>query len=126
MSETQKRIIENYIEAYNNFDVDKMLTNLHENIVFKNISNGEVNLTTSGISEFQTQAEQAKNLFSQREQKITEIRFEDDSAQVEIDYYGVFAVDLPNGLKAGDKIELKGKSIFRFKDEKIYEITDIS
>ena len=103
-----------------------MLTNLHENIVFKNISNGEVNLSTTGISAFQTQAEQAKNLFSKREQKITEIRFEDDSAQVEIDYYGVFAVDLPNGLKAGDKIELKGKSIFRFTDEKILEITDIS
>lgn len=126
MDDLKKQKIQNYIEAYNNFDVEKMLTDLHEEIVFKNISNGEVNLTLKGISEFKAQAEQAKNLFSQREQKITEIALEDDSVEVKIDYRGVLAVDLPNGLKAGDKIELKGKSIFCFEGEKIIEITDIS
>lgn len=126
MNDLRKQKIQNYIEAYNNFDVEKMLTDLHENIVFKNISNEEVNLTTTGISAFQTQAEQAKNLFSKREQKITEIAFKDDSVEVEIYYCGVLAVDLSNGLKADDKIELEGKSIFRFEGEKIIEITDIS
>ena len=126
MNDLRKQKIQKYIEAYNNFDVEKMLTDLHEEIVFKNISSGEVNLTTTGISDFQAQAEQAKNLFSQREQKITEIVFEDDSAEVKIDYCGVLAVDFGDDLKAGDKIELKGKSIFRFAGEKISEITDIS
>lgn len=126
MDEIKKNIIQNYVEAYNNFDIEKMLADLHRDIVFKNISNNEVNLTTTGISAFETQAEQAKNIFSRREQKITEIALNDNSAEVKIDYCGVLAIDLPNGLKAGDKIELEGKSIFRFEDEKIIEITDIS
>lgn len=124
--ESKKQIIEDYINAYNNFDVERMLANLHDDIEFKNISNGEVNLTLKGVSDFKAQAEQTKNLFTQREQKITGITFEDDLAEVKIDYCGVLAIDLPNGLKAEDKIELKGKSIFLFADEKIIEITDIS
>lgn len=35
-----------------------------------------------------------------------------------IDYSGILAVDLSNDLKIGDIIELKGNSVFRFKDDK--------
>lgn len=44
----------------------------------------------------------------------------------EIDYSATLATDLPNGLKKGHKIELKGKSIFKFLDNKIIELIDIS
>lgn len=43
-----------------------------------------------------------------------------------IDYEGVLAADLPNGMKAGEILRLNGKSEFTFRDEKIYRITDIS
>lgn len=118
--------IENYIAAYNNFDVEAMLNDLHRNVRFKNVSNGEVTLTTKGIAEFREQAERAKSFFSQREQRITAINFQDDRATAEISYRGILAVDLPNGLKSGGVLELAGKSIFRFADDKIIEIEDIS
>jgi hypothetical protein len=124
--ETRKNIIENYIRSYNNFEIENMLKDLDENIVFRNISSGEVNLTTKGIGEFKAQAEQAKNLFSQREQKIIGLKFGTDEVEAEIFYNGTIAVDFPNGLKAGSRIELGGKSIFRFADDKIIEIEDIS
>ena len=124
--EIRKNIIENYIGCYNNFDIENMLKDLDENIVFRNISNGEVNLTTKGIAEFKAQAEQAKNLFSQREQRITNLKFRADEVKAEIFYNGTTAIDFPNGLKAGSKIELAGKSIFRFAGDKIIEIEDIS
>jgi hypothetical protein len=56
MQENDNRLaaIESYIRAYNGFDVEKMLSNLHENIEFENVSNGEVNLRTDGIAEFKT------------------------------------------------------------------------
>jgi len=38
----------------------------------------------------------------------------------------IFANDMPSGEKAGDKLELKGKSVFRFKDDLIIVIEDIS
>jgi repressor of nif and glnA expression len=124
--EIRKNIIENYIDSYNTFEIENMLKDLDENIVFRNIANGEINLTTKGIAEFKAQAEQAKNLFSRREQKITNLKFGTDEVEAEIFYSGTIAVDFPDGLKAGSKIELAGKSIFRFSGNKIIEIEDIS
>lgn len=126
IEQTRQRVIENYIAAYNRFDIEGMLENLHSEIEFQNISNGETNLSIKGIDQFSVQAESAEKLFSQREQKITNILFEGDKAEVEIDYSAVLAEDLPNGLKKDAKIELKGKSIFTFRDGKIIGIQDIS
>jgi hypothetical protein len=125
-NDNRSAIVNNYIKAYNSFDIENMLSNLHENIEFKNISNGEVNLTTNGIAEFKTQAEQAKSIFSEREQKITNLHFDENKVEVEISYTGILAVDLPNGLKSGSKIELNGQSIFTFQNDKIIKIEDIS
>lgn len=124
--EQLSEIIQNYIKAYNNFDVQGMINNLHEDVIFKNILNGEVNLTTNGKLAFQEQALQATQYFKTRQQSITNIVFTNEIAKISIDYRGIIAFDLPNGWKEDDKIELQGKSIFRFTDDKIIEITDIS
>ncbi len=126
MNERYYKIIENYIDAYNKFDTDGMILDLHKDIKFENISNNEVNMAFNGIESFKNQAEQAKHLFKEREQKITNMRFNGDQVEVNICYRGILASDLPNGLKAGDRIELNGKSIFKFKNNKIIEIKDIS
>jgi ketosteroid isomerase-like protein len=113
--ETQQRqIIEKYVKAYNAFDVAGMVKDLHPDIVFENISDGATNLKIQGISGFRQQAENAAQYFREREQQIKNIHFEYDTAEVEIDYSGVVAVDLPNGLKAGDRISMQGKSMFYF------------
>lgn len=121
-----QKIIANYIDAYNNFDIDRMLSDMHEEIRFENISNGEINLTINGITEFRNQAEKTRTLFKERKQKITDIKFDADRVEVKIDYQGTLAVDFSDELKAGDIIELKGSSIFRFNDNKIAELKDIS
>lgn len=121
-----REIIYRYIEAYNNFDIDNMLMDMHDDVRFINISNGEIMLTTSGIAELKNQAEQAKQYFKERKQKITAIRFKGDEVEIDIDYSGILAIDLPDGQKSGDKIELKGKSIFKFRYNKIIELKDIS
>jgi ketosteroid isomerase-like protein len=121
-----RKIIENYIDAYNSFDIDRMLSDMHDDIKFENISNGEVNLATNGIEELRNQAELARRLFRERKQTITDIKFNADRVEVKIDYSGILAVDFSNELKTGDVIELKGSSVFRFKDNKIIELKDIS
>jgi hypothetical protein len=125
-SDLYQKIIENYINAYNNFDIDRMLSDMHDKVRFENSSNGEINLATNGIEELRNQAEQAKQLFNERTQTITDIKFSADQVEVQIDYRGILAVDFPSGPKIGDVIELKGSSIFRFKDNKIIELKDIS
>lgn len=124
-NQEKQKIVEEYVNAYNNFDIEGMLKNLHENVVFRNISNGIVDLMTIGIDEFERQAEEAKLMFSARSQKITETEFEKDKVEVGIDYKGTLAIDLPNGLTAGNEFQLSGKSVFRFSDGKIIEIEDI-
>ncbi|TPE42643.1 nuclear transport factor 2 family protein [Pontibacter mangrovi] len=127
LSETQKRqIIESYINAYNSFDVAGMVQHLHPDIVFENISEGVTNHKILGISGFRHQAEQAASYFREREQRVKSINVEDDVAEVELDYSGVVAVDLPNGLMAGETISMEGKSVFYFEGDKIIKLQDIS
>lgn len=121
----QLSIIERYIAAYNRFDVDGMIEHLHPDVVFKNISNDEVNAETEGVGAFKELAEQSKALFSQRRQQVINHRFEQDSITVHIDFTGTLAMDLPDGPKAGEVLSIPASSEFVFADGKIIGITDI-
>lgn len=119
-------IISNYVKAYNNFDVEGMLKDLAPTVKFENISNGEVNMTLNGIDALREQAQQATQLFESREQIIRSFKHDGNQTEIEIDYNAVLAVDLPNGLKKGDILNLKGQSVFAFEGDKIVGIKDIS
>ena len=126
MTEYREKIIQNYIDGYNEFEVDKMTFNFDDNIIFKNIQNDQVNMTLNVIIAFKQQAEQAKAYFESRRQQITSILHDTDKTEIEIDYFATLAMDFPNGLKKGEKLALKGKSVFVFQDNKIIQLTDIS
>lgn len=123
---TREQIIANYIEGYNTFNIDKMVADFDEQIVFENISNGETNLSLSGLSAFIQQAEQAKTYFTERTQTIRSYSHQSNQTEIEIDYRAVLAVDLPNGLQKGDELKLQGRSVFEFSGNKIVKLTDIS
>ncbi|WGV61517.1 nuclear transport factor 2 family protein [Brevibacillus brevis] len=125
-NEEVKGIIENYVQAYNSFDVEGMARLLHTDIVFRNYSNGELNTETKGIEAFRELAEKSAKIFSSRRQTILACLVMDDKAEVQIDYEGTLAIDMPNGLKAGDTLQLKGKSIFMIKEGKVSLIEDYS
>lgn len=124
--QSRETIINNYIFAYNQFDVPGMLADLADDIVFENFQNGETTLLLNGMEAFRVQAEQALAYFTERRQTITAIRHEGDRTEVDISYHAVLAMDFPNGLQKGQAIQLAGKSIFVFKDNKIIRLTDIS
>lgn len=122
----QKTIIESYVRAYNAFDLSGMTQHLHPDVTFENVSNGEVDLKTVGIDAFREQAERAKQLFAQREQRITDWTFDGDQVTIDIDYDGTLAIDLPNGLEAGDQLSMQGQSEFYFRDGLIILLRDRS
>ena len=122
----QKTIIESYVRAYNAFDIDGMTQHLHPGVVFENVSNGEVDLTTEGMEAFREQAERAKVLFAQREQRITDWTFDGDQVTIAIDYDATLGIDLPNGLEAGDQLSMQGESEFHFRDGKVILLRDRS
>ncbi|ADM68549.2 hypothetical protein PPE_00695 [Paenibacillus polymyxa E681] len=126
VSKEIRDIIENYLEAYNSFEIERMVEFLHKDIIFRNISNGETTTETRGIQAFRELAEQSSTMFSSRRQTITDYSVINDKVEVGIDYEGILAVDFPNGLKSGDKLQLKGKSTFEIKEGKISLIEDYS
>lgn len=119
-------IIQNYIDGYNQFDVQKMIAGFDENIIFQNIENEQVNLTLHGIEEFKTQANKAKSFFTTRQQTIKSITHFENETEVEIEYNAILAIDLPTGLVAGQELKLIGRSIFEFAGSKIIKLTDIN
>ena len=126
MNAGQQEMIDHYIQAYNAFDIEGMCRDLHEDVIFQNVSNGEVDLETKGLAAFKEQAQKAKDIFIAREQKITKIHQAADSATVSIDYTGVLAVDISEQMKAGDTLRLHGKSTFYFQGGEIIKIVDES
>jgi hypothetical protein len=124
--EKRERIIQNYIDGYNEFDIDKMVADFDESIVFENIADGKITLSLTGLTSFRKQAEQAKAYFSYRKQTIKSYIHHHNETEVEIDYKAVTAMDFNNGLKKGEELHLSGKSVFTFKGNKIIKLTDIS
>ena len=79
MNEAEKRsIIERYLNAYNTFNIEGMMSLLHPEIEFQNISGGEVNARASGADEFRNLAEQSKELFTSRKQTIVNFQIKDE------------------------------------------------
>jgi len=115
-----------YIEAYNRFDIEGMMTDFSDEILFQNIVDQQINLSLLGKGAFREQAEQATELFSQRKQEVMEINELEDTVEVLIDYSGVLKIDLPNGVQAGEVIRMQGKSIFVFQENKVVSLKDIS
>jgi hypothetical protein len=120
------QVVRDYVDAYNRGDIAAMLRDFDEAVVFRNISNGESVLTTHGIAELENQAISASKLFREREQRIKSISYFEHRIEVDIDYRAILAVDLPNGMKAGTTIRLKGRSIFTFVGDRIVELEDVS
>jgi hypothetical protein len=122
----REAIIQNYITGYNQFDIERMVVDFDENIVFENISNDESNMLLTGLQAFREQAEQAKQYFSERTQTVKSFKHHNDKTEIELDYKATLAMDLPNGLKKGEELHLQGKSLFAFSGNKIVGLTDIS
>lgn len=121
-----RMIVDRYIAAYNALDVDGMLAVLHPEIEFRNISGGVITVSVSGAGQFREIAEQGKNLFSSRRQEVVGFQSTGTVAIAEISFKGVLAADLPDGRRAGEILEVDGRSEFGVRDGRIDRLTDYS
>lgn len=115
-----------YIDAYNAKDVPAMLALLADDIVFENVSNTSGTTSTASKQEFEALAQQSVGFFTERRQLIRFAVLSAEAAAIEIDYYATLAHDLPNGLKAGEQLCLRGVSVFEWRSGKFTRISDYS
>lgn len=121
-----RALIERYIDAYNRIDVDAMLATMDSEVIFENYSAGVLSVRTAGIHELRYLAENSRYLFSARHQTITAYSEAAGVAYAQIHFQGTFAVDLPNGVRAGQSIALDGRSEYRERHGKLIYIADYS
>jgi hypothetical protein len=121
-----RTLIDRYIDAYNRLDVEGMLATLHPQVSFENVTAGVTTVRTHGIEEFRRLAQGTLPLFARRRQTVIRYSEHNGVADVGIAFEGVFALDLPNGARAGQAIALEGRSEFRVHDGLLIHIADIS
>lgn len=121
-----KETIQAYLDAYNAKDVPAMLALLDDQLVFENVSNTSGITQTTSKQEFEQIARQSVAYFTERKQVARYWVMSEDSAAIEIEYNATLAQDLPNGLKAGQQLQLRGVSIFEMKNGKFTRISDYS
>ncbi len=122
----EQKIVESYINFYNTFQIDEMADLFTEDWLFQNISNSSGSIECRGKEELLKLATQSALLFKERKQIITNWVIGEHKIAVEIDYIATLAHDLPNGLKKGDRLELKGVCIYEFEAGKIKRLADFS
>ena len=122
----EQKIVESYIKFYNSFQIDEMADLFTDDCLFQNISNASSSIECRGKEEFLKLATQSALLFTERKQSITNWIIAKNKIAVEIEYVATLAHDLPNGRKRGERLQLKGVSIYEFESGKIKRLVDFS
>ncbi|MEL7041856.1 MAG: nuclear transport factor 2 family protein [Pseudomonadota bacterium] len=119
-------IINRYIQSYNDRDIEGMLDCVTEDVVFENISNASQSMRLEGRDQMGEVARLSGNAFSYRRQRLISIVIGEGKAAAEIEFEGKAAVDLPNGVRAGETVKIRGASFFEFRGRLLSRIADYS
>ena len=122
----RRELIDRYVTAYNQCDVEGMLAVMHPDVEFRNVAAGEVTVASHGREEFRALAERAVTLFASRRQTVREYAEDGERAWITVDYEGVLASDLGPELQAGTTLRLSGRSTFELRDGLIVQLVDES
>ena len=119
-------VITKYIACYNSRDIDGMMECVTADVVFENVSNSGHSMRLEGADAMRDVALLSGNAFSYRRQRVINLIIGSGRAAAEIEFEGKAAVDLPNGVKTGETVRLKGASFFEFRGGKLARIADYS
>lgn len=118
--------VEAYINAYNAMDVDSMIAYLADDVVFRNYAGDTITAQANDKAGFEELARVSVSAFKERKLTLKKIFNMGDTTVLTIQFDGIVAVDMPNGWKAGQKLDYRGASEFQLTDGKIIRITDQS
>jgi len=119
-------IINRYIRSYNDRDIEGMLDCVTEDVIFENISNAGQSMRLEGRDRMGEVAELSGNAFSYRRQRLVNLVIGEGKAAAEIEFEGKAAVNLPNGVRAGETVKIRGASFFEFRGRLLSRIADYS
>lgn len=119
-------LIARYIECYNARDIEGMVACVTDDVIFENIASDGQSMRLEGKAAMANVAELSGNAFSYRRQRVISLVDGTERAAAEIEFEGKAAVDLPNGVKAGESIRVRGASFFEIRGGLLCRIADYS
>ncbi|MFY0630476.1 MAG: nuclear transport factor 2 family protein [Flavobacteriaceae bacterium] len=122
----QEELINIYVKGYNDFNMKKMLSPLHSKIVFENYVKDELTMKLEGIKSFKKKAQKGVEMFSKRKKDVLSFDHQEDHSVAIMNYSATLKVDIGEKMKKGQVMNISGKSIFFFKDDRISKIQDYS
>jgi steroid delta-isomerase-like uncharacterized protein len=120
----KRDIIETYIRAYNDKDVDAMMALFVPDVRFESVSNGTGVVRAETREELRDLARQSAAMFAERRQVATRWIESGDDVAVEIDFRCRLSVDIPDAARAGEEMTLRGASFFTIRDGRIARLVD--
>ena len=121
-----ENLIRRYVDCYNQLDTDGMLECISDDVMFENISNAGQSMQMRGRDAFLQVVEASASAFSYRRQNILNLICTENSAAAEVRFQGIAALNLPNGTKEGQSVDIRGVSLFEMEDGRLTRIADYS
>lgn len=121
-----EELINIYVNGYNNFNMKKMLSPLHSKIVFENYVKDELTMKLEGVKSFKKRAQKGFEMFSKRKQELLSIEHKEDQTIVLVNYSATLKVNVGDKMKKGQVMNVSGKNIFTFQDDRISKIEEYS
>lgn len=119
-----KEVVQKYISAYNDFDIETMISLMHTDCIFESRTDGMLSFTAKGKHDFRQICMVAKNNYKFRKQVIEGYTRIGDTLEVEIYFKATLANNLLDVGKKDEQIAFETKSSFEFKDGLIYKIVN--
>jgi len=124
--ESLESLVERYVDCYNRVDVEGMLECVTDDVEFENISNSGQSMQLQGKEALAQVASASSQAFSFRRQRVLSLICTADKAAAEVQFKGIAALDLPNGVMQGQSVDIRGASFFEARDGLISRIVDYS
>ena len=120
-------LIQRYVDCYNRMEIDDMMECVSDSVTFENFSNAGQSMQMNGKDALRQVAEASANAFKYRRQSIINlICSQEGQAAAEIHFQGIAALNLPNGTKEGQSIDIRGVSIFEAEVNLLTRIAEYS
>ncbi|MBI5549696.1 MAG: nuclear transport factor 2 family protein [Deltaproteobacteria bacterium] len=126
MNDELPDVLRRYLDAYNQKDVDAMLSTMTADVVFENISNSSEPRRTMGKAALEALARQSASVFSSRRQTVVDAIVSSSRIALMIEFEAVLTSDMSNGWKAGQTVRMIGASFFTLREGLIAKVVDFS
>lgn len=116
-------MVVDFIEAYNTRDVEGMLADVTDDVMYRHYCDAGVLFKAGDKGEFEAALHDDLSAFEHRTQMVKTSMTMLGSTVLTTQFDALVAKDLSNGWTAGQSITLPAASEFQFSDDKIANIT---